>query len=98
MSPLSRTILGLGVSGLLGMVGLSAAQSSATPDRSLLDQYCVSCHNEKLKTAGLMLDKIDLSQVASHAAVLEKVALKLRSGQMPPAARPHPHKPTVDAF
>jgi hypothetical protein len=98
MSPLSRTILGLGVSGLLGIVGLSAAQSSATPDRSLLDQYCVSCHNEKLKTAGLMLDKIDLSQVASHAAVLEKVALKLRSGQMPPAGRPRPDKPTVDAF
>ena len=39
----------------------SAAQQSAQPasQRALLDQYCVGCHNQRLKTADLMLDKAD---------------------------------------
>src|SRR5262245_33785750 len=49
--------------------------------RALLDSYCVTCHNERLKTAGLMLDKIDVGQPGAHAEVLEKVVRKLRSGQ-----------------
>src|SRR5229473_6013504 len=56
----------------------------ALPDRALLDQYCVTCHNEKLKTADLMLDKVNLSDIASNAEVLERVVRKLRNGQMPP--------------
>src|SRR5262249_20193077 len=76
----------------------SAIAAPAAIDRSLIDQYCVSCHNEKLKTAGLMLDKIDLSDLAPNAAQLEEVVVKLRSGQMPPAGRPRPDQATVDAF
>ena len=37
--------------------------SLATPasnHRRLLDRYCVTCHNERLKTAGLSLDRIDV--------------------------------------
>src|SRR5262249_34703113 len=58
------------------------------PSRALLDQYCVSCHNETLKTGGLRLDAVDLGQVGAHAAVLEKVVRKLRRDEMPPAGRP----------
>jgi hypothetical protein len=75
-----------------------APASGAPLDRALLDRYCVTCHNEKLKTAGLVLTTVDLSQVAAHAEVLEKVSLKLRTGQMPPEGRPRPDKATVDAF
>jgi hypothetical protein len=67
-------------------------------DRALLDRYCVACHNEKLKTAGLMLDKLDVSQVSTNAEVLEKVARKLRTGQMPPAGRPRPDAAARDGF
>jgi cytochrome c551/c552 len=82
------------------MVGLQAAQSqpAAPIDRSVLDQYCVTCHNTKLKTAGLSLDTIDLAQVAANAEALEKVARKLRSGQMPPAGRPRPDQPRLHQF
>jgi mono/diheme cytochrome c family protein len=68
-----------------------ASVSPATP-RSLIDQYCVSCHNQRLKTAGLMLDGLDLERVGSEAAVWEKVVRKLRAGMMPPAGsrRPDP--------
>jgi hypothetical protein len=38
------------------------APPQLSPQRAILDQYCVGCHNQKLKTAGLMLDKMDLAQ------------------------------------
>src|SRR2546426_364013 len=75
-----------------------AVMHSALLDRALLDQYCVTCHNEKLKTAGLLLDKLNVTEVAANAEALERVAHKLRTGEMPPAGRPRPDKATSDAF
>src|SRR5947208_7719482 len=102
MPSMSRTVGALVSLAVLGIIGLQARQSAAPSvepvDRRLLDQYCVSCHNEHLKTADLMLDKVDLSHVGANAKVLEKVALKLRSGQMPPQGRPRPDKASVDTF
>src|SRR5215468_1725615 len=64
--------------------------NSAAPYRALLDQYCVTCHNERAKTGGLMLDKMDLDHVADKAETWEKVIRKLRGGMMPPTGRPRP--------
>jgi len=75
-----------------------ARSSSPAPSRELLDRYCVTCHNQRLKTAGLLLDDVDLGQVATHAPVLEKVVRKLRSGQMPPEGRPRPDGAARQAF
>src|ERR1700690_469076 len=66
--------------------------------RAVLDQYCVTCHNEKLKTAGLMLDKLDLAHVGEHAEQWEKVVRKLRAGMMPPAGLPRPGAATYEAL
>src|SRR5262245_19470965 len=68
----------------------SVAASPAAPYRALLDQYCVTCHNERAKTAGLMLDKMDVERVADNAETWEKVIRKLRGGMMPPTGRPRP--------
>ena len=77
----------------------NAPQSaSAVPSRALLDRYCVTCHNERLQTAGLMLDQVDFTDISRHAEVLEKVVRKLRAGQMPPEGRPKPDSQTVEAF
>jgi mono/diheme cytochrome c family protein len=73
----------------------SAASGAA---RTLVTQYCVPCHNEKLKTAGLMLDKSDIEHVGPGAEVWEKVVQKVRSGTMPPAGRRRPEKPALEAF
>ena len=64
--------------------------------RAVLDRYCVSCHNQKLKTAGLILDAdaVDVTHVPAGAATWEKVVRKLRSGAMPPPGRPRPDKAT----
>ena len=77
----------------------AAAQAPAGElSRTLLDRYCVTCHNDRLQTAGLALDAVDMERVAEHAPVLEKVVRKLRSGQMPPEGRPRPDAAAVDTF
>ena len=64
----------------------------------MLDKYCVGCHNARLKTAGLALDELDLSRLADHAEIAEKVALKLRAGMMPPPEVPRPDRATLDGL
>ena len=73
------------------------AQEPATPDldavhahRALLDQYCVTCHNTRLRTADLALDALDLERAPSDGAVWEQVVRKLRGGLMPPPNAPRP--------
>jgi len=66
------------------------APPSALHARQLIDRYCVTCHNERLETAGLRLDRIDVANVAEGAEIWEKVVRKLRTGTMPPSTRPQP--------
>ena len=72
--------IGLALTSMSGSWTTVHAQSpqAAALDRSLLDQYCVTCHNERLQTGGLMLDTVDVNDLNTSAAVLEKVVRKLR--------------------
>src|SRR5262245_41240541 len=80
----------------IGAVGSPSAKMtpSAAPSteqhRALLDRYCVTCHNDRLKTANLSLQGLDLTKVAERADVWEKVIRKLRAGVMPPPDLPRP--------
>jgi len=56
----------------------------AAAQRGLLDRYCVTCHNDKTKTANFSLQNLDLTTVGDHAELWEKVVRKLRAGLMPP--------------
>jgi len=73
----------------------SAASTAST--RQVLDKYCVSCHNAKLKTAGLSLDAMDVDHVGSAADEWEKVARKFRTHEMPPPGRSRPDPDTYNA-
>jgi cytochrome c551/c552 len=75
-----------------------AATAPHVPDRAVVDRYCVSCHNDRLKTGGLSLDKIDIADAGVNSEVLEKVVRKLRAGLMPPEGRPKPDAATLEAF
>ena len=70
----------------------AAGEPGAGPVRTVLDRYCVTCHNTRLRTAGLALDTMDPARVGDHAAAWEKVVRKLRTGAMPPAGRPRPDR------
>ena len=83
------------------------AVPSATPSQSpapaslpaseVLQKYCVTCHNARLKTAGLQLDSLDVHRVADDAQQWEKVVTKFRTGEMPPPGRPRPDAETYRA-
>ena len=61
-------------------------------------RYCVTCHNDRLRTAEFSLDGADLAQVGPHAETWEKVVSKLRTRTMPPAGRPRPDVETYDTL
>jgi len=69
---------------------VARASGSAAAERGLLDQYCVTCHNDKAKTANLSLQNLDLASVADHPEIWERVIRKLRAGMMPPPGMPRP--------
>src|SRR5262245_24788750 len=70
--------------------------ASVAAERALLDKYCVTCHNSRLKTAGLVLDEIDLTQIGRQGETWEKVVRKLRGKAMPPAGALQPDKAAHD--
>jgi mono/diheme cytochrome c family protein len=69
-----------------GRGGPSAGQtaSAVAQQKAVIDQYCVTCHNERTKTAGLALDTMDLTKLGDHAEVWEHAIMKLRGNLMPP--------------
>src|SRR5271170_1542387 len=65
-----------------------AKPAAPAPDaQAFVKQYCVSCHNERNKSAvlGFTLDTADAATAGEHSEIWEKVVSKLRAGQMPPA-------------
>ena len=106
------------VPGFFGPVRAEAGQAAAAPApmtnvtvQAVLDQYCVTCHSQRvvqgtgtapsalvgqLRSVGLALDTLDLSAIGTHAGAWEAVVKKLRVGAMPPTGRPRPDDVTVD--
>jgi len=75
---------------------LTAQQPSSQQD--LVSKYCLTCHNDKLQTGGLTLEKLDAAHPARDAETWEKVIRKLRAGLMPPSGAPRPDRATLDTF
>jgi uncharacterized protein DUF1592/uncharacterized protein DUF1588/uncharacterized protein DUF1587/uncharacterized protein DUF1585/uncharacterized protein DUF1595/cytochrome c len=66
--------------------------------RAMLNKFCVTCHNARLRTAGLQLDTADVDHPGSNPAVWEKVLHKLRTREMPPPGVAHPDNATYDSL
>src|SRR5258706_16172668 len=85
-----------------GAVWLASVASVGTQQRpteqEALRQYCVTCHNDRLKTSGLSLEKIDLAHAAANAEILESVARKLQARSMPPQGSRRPDEATYRAL
>src|SRR5688572_10557746 len=72
--------------------------ATVKPDaRAILDTYCVTCHNQRIKTAGLALDTIDAAAPHTNAEVWERVIARLRAESMPPSGRPRPDAATYQS-
>jgi len=78
---------------------LAASQQQAmTPAQvqAVLNEYCVTCHNQKQKTASLELDTKDIAHLDADSATWETVIRKLRTGMMPPKSMRRPDRATLD--
>jgi mono/diheme cytochrome c family protein len=94
------------LAGLLATAALSGFQQGARPTKpqtatpptakTVLDQYCVGCHNDKTKTANFSLEKADLAIAGDHPEVWERVIRKMRAGMMPPPGMPRPPLATYE--
>jgi hypothetical protein len=102
-APFAALLLGFCAAGV-SAVGMPMGQTSPIAETSrvdtgaILQRYCVSCHNDKLRTAGLALDIVDPSDPGANPAVWEKVVAKLRQASMPPAGRPRPDPATYETL
>jgi mono/diheme cytochrome c family protein len=88
--------------GLIGAALLTVKINAQTPapvnPRAFFDTYCITCHDEQARTAGLALDTLDVTKPAENAEILEKVIGKLRAGSMPPPGNPRPDPATYRAM
>ena len=86
-----------------GFIALEAQQPSAgapvpsAAHRDVINRYCVSCHNDRLKRGGLALDTVAADDVGRNPEVWEKVLRKVRARQMPPVGLPRPNEATYQA-
>src|SRR5262249_49813738 len=83
---------------LLLSVQVETSPQAVSTQRQFLDRYCTTCHNERLKTGGLSLERVDVSRPEAHPEVWEKVVRKLRTGVMPPPDMLQPPKADRDAM
>jgi mono/diheme cytochrome c family protein len=67
-----------------------AAATAAAAARATVDQYCVTCHNQRAKTGGLALDTIDIAAPAANADAWERVVRRVATRSMPPHGAPRP--------
>ena len=52
---------------LLPVLNAQQTLPAPAPNRALLDTYCVTCHNQRAKTAGLMFDTMDLAHPENNS-------------------------------
>src|SRR5262245_15965332 len=81
-----------------GQTPVAQAPPAVAGDRALVDKYCVTCHNQRARVAGLQLDTVDLGNPQAGADVWEKVIRKVRGGLMPPVGAPRPEKAALAGF
>ena len=68
----------------------AAPQTPAATSAAALKQYCVTCHNDRLKSGGFVIDPALLTNAGASADKWEKVVRKLRTQSMPPPGAPRP--------
>jgi hypothetical protein len=80
------------------ILGQDRTAASVEAQRALVNDYCVKCHNDKLKNGGFSWADLDVAHPEANSQQAEKVIRKLRAGMMPPSGQPRPSAAAVDAF
>jgi mono/diheme cytochrome c family protein len=94
LSPLAPALFGQG----------NAAVASPDAERALIARYCLGCHSQNAKKAGMepalriTLDDLDTAHVEKNPEEWEKVVRKIRAGTMPPSGMPRPDAATYESM
>ena len=91
----TRWVCGVAIALAFGVPSPRAgAQQSTAADTSqeVVDTYCVSCHSDRLKTAGLVLEGLNPENPGPDAETWEKVLRKVQAGAMPPVTSRRPDR------
>jgi hypothetical protein len=100
------TSLVFAVHGQTGRPEQAAAPSAeaVAAQKAIIAQYCVTCHSDKAKNAGMdsarkiNFDTLDLAHVEKDGETWERIVRKLRAGMMPPASARRPDPMTYKVF
>src|SRR5215216_5788727 len=74
----------------------AAATAASTASAAVLKQYCATCHSDRVKAGGLVIDPAAVANVGAGAERWEKVVRKLRTQAMPPPGAPRPDAASYD--
>jgi len=91
------TLVLVGITGDSKLAGSGLQQAMSQQQvQAVLNEYCVTCHNQRQKTASLELDAKDLTHLDADTVIWETVVRKLRTGMMPPKSMRRPDRTTLD--
>lgn len=71
---------------------------AVSPQQDLINQYCVTCHNQRAKTANVMFDTMDVTNVSKNPEIWERAVRKLRGGMMPPPGARRPDQASIEGL
>jgi hypothetical protein len=91
-------VLALATRDMLPALALAATLATPAELQAVAARYCVTCHNDRLKTGTLSLEHIDFIDVTRERAVLERVTRKLLVGAMPPQGAARPEAAVLNTF
>ena len=106
----TRPTVVMSLAGVLFVASLTGVftasqQTTAVPRTSgpqeplaTIQQYCVSCHNDRTKVAGVSFQDITPESIGQHADVFEKAVRKMRGRVMPPPNARQPDPVAVDSL
>jgi len=72
--------------------------ASAEDYNSVIQQFCLLCHNDALLTGNLTLQSFDVAKATENAEIAEKMIRKLAAGMMPPPGMRRPEGDTLTAL
>jgi mono/diheme cytochrome c family protein len=99
------TMAAMGFVASLARVSTAPRAASPAPQASgaqgqlpTMEQYCVGCHNDRAKVAGLSFQGVTPESIGQHADVFEKAVRKMRGRVMPPPGARQPDAAAIDSL
>src|SRR4051812_44622417 len=68
----------------------AAAAADPRAPLATINQYCATCHSDRVKSGGVSFEGLTADNITQHADVFEKAVRKVRGRVMPPPGAKQP--------